>query len=148
MIRALAICTSIALLVGCRSSINDPQNTRVPHVVQVTIVDATTTVDPVVVGERGFRVGWYYDLTPFDSIRITFTATRLTPTAPHDHIVVKLGPTLYLNDSISVAEQDFSMLVMRGDLSKPAFSALVFFVSDSGSSIKLSNLRMVGWTTV
>lgn len=148
MFRALALITALALLTGCRSSVNEPQNTMASRAVQVTIVDASATADPVVMSDRGFRVGWYYDLTPFDSLRIEFTATRLTPTAPHDHIIVKLGPTLYLTDSIAVMEQDFSWLVLRRDLAKPALSALVFFVPDSGSAIRLSRLSMIGWTTI
>ena len=147
MTRALGLCAAIILLAGCRTSINSPEDARAPRIVQVVIVDGMTAVDPIVEGERGYRVGWYYDFSPFDSIRIDFVATRLTPTASHDHIVIKVGPAFYLRDSISIPEQGFSMLVMRRDLAKPAFSALVFFVSDAGAAIMISKLRVVGWTT-
>ena len=147
MTRALGLCAAIILLAGCRTSINSPVDARAPRIVQVVIVDGVTAVDPIVEAERGYRVGWYYDFSPFDSIRIDFVATRLTPTSSHDHIVIKVGPAFYLRDSISIPEQGFSMLVMRRDLSKPAFSALVFFVSDPGAAIMISKLRVVGWTT-
>ncbi len=148
MNRALGLLVAVGFFAGCRSAINSPDGIRPARVVQVVIVDEASSMDPVTEGGTGFRVGWYYDLSPYDSLRIEFTASRVSSRTTHDHITVKLGPTLYFNDSLSVPEKSFSLFVRRSDLSKPAFSALVFFVTEPGSMILLSKLRMVGWTTI
>lgn len=134
------------LAAGCRPDVNSPDAMGPSRVVQTVIIDGFGVIDPIVQGDRGLRVGLYYDFTPYDSLRINFVATRLTPGASHDHIVIKLGPVFYLRDSIASPQQSFTFLVRRQDLSKPAFSALTFFVPDSGVAMMLSSLRVVGWT--
>jgi hypothetical protein len=146
MIRNLVVCCMILFLAGCDLSTISPGVIGPATTEPVEIIHGFAQIDTVTVGSEGFRVGWYYDFSSYDSLRINFSAKRLAPRPAFDHILVKIGPACYLSDSLFTLQKDFSLLVRRSDIAKPQFGALTFYVSDAGVRLLLWQLRVVGWS--
>jgi hypothetical protein len=147
MVRNLVICGTILFLVGCNlspfsSSIVAPIGAQ-----QDEIIRGFGETDSVIVGPEGFRVGGYHDFSGYDSLRINFSAKRLTPGPAFDHILIRIGPAYYVSDSLFTLQQDFSLPVRRSDIAKSHFAALTFYATDAGVRLLLWQLRVVGWTT-
>lgn len=146
MIKNLVIFSAIFFLIGCDLSPFAPGPVGTVTVEQAVIIRGFGEADTVTVGSEGFRVGWYYDFSGYDSLRINFSARRLDPGPGFDHILVKIGPACYLSDSLFALQQDFSLLVRRSDIAKPQFAALTFYVPDAGVRLLLWQLRVIGWS--
>jgi hypothetical protein len=146
MMRYLLTAAAILLASGCERSAVDPGgNDPARQVIQVVILEGFGSLEPVVNTLRMVRLPGYYDLSAYDSVRISFTAERMTPGATVDHILVKVGPMCYKSDSLAVPRKDFAITVMRRDLSKPAMCAFSFLSPDPGATLLLSQLKVVGW---
>jgi hypothetical protein len=146
MIRNLVICSTILFLAGCDLSTINPGVISPATTEPVEIIHGFAQIDTVTVGSEGFRVGWYYDFTGYDSLRINFSAKRLALSPAFDHIFIKIGPAFGLSDSLFAPQKDFSLLVKQSDIAKPQFAALTFYVPDAGVRLLLSQLRVIGWT--
>jgi len=147
MIRNLVICSTILFLAGCDLSTISPGAIGPVTTEPFVIIRGFGETDTVTVGTEGFRVGWYYDFSGYDSLRINFSAKRLAPGPAFDHILVKIGPACGLSDSLFAPQKDFSLFVKPSDIAKPHFAALTFFVPDAGVRVVLSQLRVIGWTS-
>jgi hypothetical protein len=143
--KTLLLCSVVLVSAGCQRQFTDPGEIRQKTIEKVIIADGFGDVDSVRVGQEGFRVGWYFDFTPYDSVRISFSGTRVNPAQSFIHMYVKVGPGCYLRDSISTSRKDFSFLFRGSDLAKPQFAALTFIVPDPGAHLVLSQLSVVGW---
>ncbi len=148
MMRNLLTAVAVLLASGCERSAVDPNGNDQSHqVIQVVILEGFGSLEPEVNTLRMVRLPGYYNLSAYDSVRISFTAERLTTGTIMDHIQVKVGPMCYKGDSLAVPRKDFSMMVMRRDLSKPAMCAISFLCPDPGATLLLSQLKVVGWVT-
>jgi hypothetical protein len=145
MIRNLVICSTILFLAGCNLSPFSPTAVAPATTQQDEIIRGFGATDSVIVGSDGYRVGWYYDFSGYDSLRINFSAKRLELGPGFDHILIRIGPACYLSDSLIALQQDFSLLVRRSDIAKPQFCALTFYVTDVGVRLLLWQLRVIGW---
>lgn len=147
MMRHLFAATAFLLLSGCeRSAVSPDPNAQDRAVIRVTILEGFGTLEPIVTFSRVVRLPGYYDLSAFDSIRVYFTAERQTPGGTGNHILVKVGPMCYKGDSLAATRKDCSILFLPRDLSKPAMCAISFFSPDTGATLLLSRLTVVGWT--
>jgi len=109
------------------------------------IVQGFNPIDTAVIGPEGYRVGGYFDLSPFDSVRIDFSAARLNSGVGISHIVVRVGPANYFLDSLLGQQKEVSIFLKSADLAKPHTSALTFFAPDGDGPLILARLRVVGW---
>jgi hypothetical protein len=146
MIRNLVVCSTILFLAGCDLSPFSPAAVSPVAAQQDAIIRGFGEVDTVIVGTEGFRVGWYYDFSGYDSLRISFSAKRLVLGPAFDHILVKIGPAFGVRDSLFTPQKDFTLLVKRSDIAKPQFAALTFSVADAGVRVLLSQLRVTAWS--
>jgi hypothetical protein len=145
MTRYLLFCAAILLAPGCERSnlVSDtgievrPGNTM--------ILQGFNSIDTAIVGPEGFRVGGYYDLSPFDSVRIDFSASRLNAGGAASQIIVRVGPANYFVDSLLGQQKEVSIFIKRAELAKPHTSALTFFAPDGDGPLVLARLRVVGW---
>lgn len=145
--RILLFCTTIFFLCGCeRLSVLPPAPTP-SATTQVTIIAGFGNADTANVGNAGYRVGWYFDFSDYDSARINFSARRLDLGRATDHVLVKVGPSTYFSDSLSAPQRDFSILIKPNAIAKSQFAALVFIVPDAEAFLILSHLRVIGWPT-
>jgi hypothetical protein len=145
MVKNLVLCSTFLFLVGCNLSPFSSSTVAPVSAQQDEIIRGFDGTDSVIVGSEGFRVGWYHDFSGYDSLRINFSAKRLTPGPTFDHILIKIGPAYYVSDSLFASQQDFSLLVRRSDIAKSHFAALTFYVTDAGVRLLLSQLRVIGW---
>jgi hypothetical protein len=130
---------------GCERP-TEPAEVRAPSkIVQVVLVDGLGDHAGILTSVSHVRVGTYYDFRPYDSLQITFTATRLATETPFDEILVRIGPTYCLRDSVIAAEQDVTLRVTVSDIAKSQSCALSFLTFDSRALLQLSRLRVVGW---
>lgn len=143
----LAVCAILLLLSACDRPTDPPIPTSHVETRSTVIISGFNDVESAVVDRKGYRVGSYHNFRPYDSLWITFTATRMTSIQSSDPILIKIGPTANLRHSIANRQQYFSISVRPAEIAKPNFAALTFIVPDSGVSLLLSNLRVVGWTT-
>jgi hypothetical protein len=144
------LCVFAAALTGCQRSVIEPPSESdpalaLPLTTQVIIVEGFGDKTSIVAGQNGVRVGWYYDFSRYDSLRINFSAQRVGAESPCDHILIKIGPGFSLRDSLSALKKDFSLHVPCADLAKRHFAALTFYVPDPDVDLVLSDLRIVGW---
>ena len=145
MTRFLIFPVVILVLAGCDRStlVSDPGiEIRAGNAM---ILQGFNPADTVVVGPEGYRVGGYYDLSLFDSVRIDFSASRLNSGGAASEIVVRVGPANYFRDSLVGQQKEVSISIMRAALAKPQSSALTFFAPDGDGPLILSHLRVVGW---
>ena len=148
VIKALLVCSIIFFLAGCER-LPDPPLAPVSSSApagQVLIIHGFGNADTASVGNEGYRVGWYFDFKDYDSLRINFSAKRLTLGSAADHILIKVGPSCYFSDSLSAPQRDFSILIRPTAVAKSQFAALVFIVPDAEATLMLSQLRVIGWT--
>jgi hypothetical protein len=145
MSKNLVLCLTIFFLAGCRLSPFSSTVVAPTTVQQDEIIRGFGATDSVMVGSEGYRVGWYYDFSGYDSLRIKFSARRLELGPGFDHLLIRIGPACYLSDSLIALQQDFSLLVRRSDIAKPQFAALTFYVTDDGVRLLLWQLRVIGW---
>lgn len=132
---------------GCdRSTVSGPDGVRSStQVVQVVVIDGFGDNASTLTTSTYVRVGTYFDFSPFDSLRISFKATRLTAQLPFDEILIRIGPTCYIRDSVYATEKNVEFTVRADAISKRQFCALSFLTTDSRVLLKLSDLRVVGW---
>ena len=132
-------------IVGCQRP-TEPSEVRAPsQVVQVVLVDGFGDYAGILTSVSLVRVGTYYDFRPYDSLHITFTATRLAAETPFDEILVRIGPTYCVRDSVRTAEKDVTLRVTVTEISKNQYCALSFLTFDSRALLRLSRLRVIGW---
>jgi hypothetical protein len=145
MSRNLAVCFAIFFLAACSKSPFSSTVVAPTTAQQDEIIRGFGATDSVIVGAEGYRVGWYHDFSSYDSLRISFSARRLSPSPTFDHILVRIGPAYSLSDSLLTLQKDFSLLARRSDIAKPQFAALTFYVPDNGARLLLWELRVIGW---
>ena len=147
MNRLLLAVAALLLSPGCERSAVDPNGPDTTHpVVQVLIVDGFGELEPQVSLTSMVRLPGYYDLSSFDSIRVSFTAERTASGTRVDHILVKVGPACYKQDSLAAPRKDFSVVFMRWELTKSWMNAVSFLTPDQDATLLLSRLKVVGWT--
>ena len=145
MVRTLVVCGMILSLAGCERSIISPTSTIPVRIEQYVLIGRFNESDTVLVGPNGFRVGWYHDFSPYDSLIISFSANRLAAGDMCSHVLIRIGPATYIGDSLMVSQKDFSIRIRTSDLEKPHSSALTFFAPDPEAALLLSHLRVIGW---
>ncbi len=144
MTRFLLCFVAILVLAGCeRSTLVSDTDSEI-RAGNTMILQGFNLTDTAVVGPEGYRVGGYYDLSPFDSVRIDFSAARLNAGNATSQIVVRVGPANYFRDSLVGQQKEVSMTITRSALAKPQSSALTFFVPDGAGQLILTRLRVVG----
>jgi hypothetical protein len=147
MKQAFLVCATLLFLCGCERSQDLPPVSVPVASGQTLIIQGFGSADAVSVGNEGFRVGWYFDFSDYDSLRINFSAQRLTSVSAVDHILIKVGPSSYFSDSLSAPQKNLSVLITPNTVTKSQFAALVFIVPDAETTLLLSQLRVIGWPT-
>ena len=146
MKKTFVVCVAALLYYGCeRSIVSGPEEVRSATLIQVVVIDGFGDDTCMLTSSVMVRVGSYYNFRPFDSLRISFSATRMTTHLPFDEILVRIGPACYLRDSVRAMQKNVSLSVKVCDIAKPTFAALTFVTRDSLTILKISNLRVVGW---
>jgi hypothetical protein len=110
-----------------------------------TVVTGFGNEPRVLTSSQVVRVGSYYDFSMYDSLRISFSAARLSTDLPFDVVLVKIGPATYLRDTVYSAEKNVSLSVKVSQISKPGFCALTFWTFDPLTVLKLYNLHVEAW---
>ncbi len=145
-LKTLVTCIAAVLCYGCgRANVSGPDDVRSFTSVQVVLIDSFSDETCTLTSSKIVRVGSYYNFLPYDSLRFSFSATRLSADVPFDEILLKIGPATCLRDSMVAMQKNVSLIVKVSDISKPAFCALTFRTSDPRTLIRLSDLRVVGW---
>jgi hypothetical protein len=149
MKKILSFGLAALLLSACeRPGLTGPDEVRAAtQVVQVVLIDGFGDISVMLTNSAHVRVGSYFDFRPYDSLRISFKAARLATDSPFDEILVRIGPTFCLRDSVYDEENNVSLRVNVRSISKSQFSALSFLAPDSRSLLRLSDLHVVGWMT-
>jgi hypothetical protein len=149
MTKTLVMCIPALLCFGCwRSDISGPDELRASgHVVQVVLVEGFSESAVVLTTSNIISLGAYYDFRPFDSLWISFGATRLTSQLPFDEIHVRVGPVHDLRDSLYSVQKNVLLRVKVSDISKPNYCSLTFWATDPRAVIQLTDLRVIGWMT-
>jgi hypothetical protein len=145
MSRFLLFCAAILVALGCERATLVSDTDSVIRVGGTLILQGFSATDTAVVGPEGYRVGGYYDFSPFDNIKIEFSAMRLNPGEGTSHILVRVGPVNYFSDSLLTHRKEVSIVINRTDLAKPQSSALTFFAPDGDGPLIVSHLRVNGW---
>ncbi len=147
MEKTLVTCIAALLCYGCErsSTISEPHD--IPPLTQapVVLIDGFGEKAPMLTSSTIIRVGTYYNFLPYDSLRVSFSATRLATELPFDEILVKIGPATYLRDSVYATQENVSLVVRVSDISKPVFCALTFRTNDPQTVLRLTDLRVIGW---
>jgi hypothetical protein len=148
MKRHVVLCVAFLAATGCER----PMNITVPdasvvalETVQEVVIEGFGEQSSVVAGASGVRVGWYHDFSAYDSLRINFAAERLSSRATCNHIIVRIGPACYLQDSLNSLRKEFSLFVRQTDIAKSGKAALTFYISEPETDFLLSHLRVIGW---
>jgi hypothetical protein len=144
MARFLLCFVAILAVPGCERSTLVSDADSAIRAGNTMILQGFNPIDTAVVGPEGYRVGGYYDLSPFDSVRIEFSAARLNAGNAPSQIVVRVGPANYFRDSLVGQQKEVSISITRADLAKPQSSALTFFAPDGDGPLILARLRVVG----
>ncbi|MGA9365314.1 MAG: hypothetical protein WBW16_13195 [Bacteroidota bacterium] len=142
MIRNLVVCSTLLFLTGCDIF---PRAVGPTTTESDLIIRGFDETDTVTVGREGIRVGGYYDFSAYDSLRINFSAKRLSLSPAFDHIQIIVGVACRLSDSLSAVQKDISLLVKPPGIVKPYCVGLTFIVPDTGVRLLLSQLRVIGW---
>ena len=142
MHKTLLMFAAAVLCLGCgRATVSSPDE----NLTSGTLIDGFGNEPRVLTSSKIIRVGTYYDFSEYDSVRISFRATRLATDRPFDEILVKIGPSTYLRDSVFAILEHVSLTVSVSAISKPTFCALTFWTLDPLTVLELSDLRVVGW---
>jgi hypothetical protein len=149
MEKTLVMCLATLLCIGCgRPTVTGPDEVRASgQVVQVVLIDGFGEDPRTLTSTRYIRIGTYFDFRPYDSLQISFNATRVTSQLPFDEIMVRIGPSHYLRDSVYSTQENVSLRVKVPAVSKNQFCALTILTGDSTAFLQLSDLRVVGWMT-
>lgn len=148
MQKVLVMFFAALLCYGCgRGTGTGPEEIRSYQQVPGTLIDSFGEEPRTLTSAKVVRVGTYYDFSDYDSLRISFDATRLSTDRPFDEVLVKIGPTMYLRDTVYAIQENVSLGVKVSDIAKPAFCALTFWTLDPQTILKLSRLRVIGWTS-
>jgi len=149
MEKALVMCIASLLCCGCdRPTVSGPDEIRSSgQVVQVVVIEGLGDDPGTLTSSTYIRIGTYFDFRPYDSLQISFNATRVTTQLPFDEIVVRIGPSQYLRDSVYATQEKVSLRVKVSAISKSQFCALTILTGDSRALLELSDLRVVGWMT-
>jgi len=146
MDKIIVTCITALLCYGCeRSIVSGPDELRSATQVEVVVINGFGEDTCMLTSSVLIRVGSYYNFRPFDSLRVSFSATRMTTHLPFDEILVRIGPACYLRDSVRALQKNVSLSVQVCDIAKPTFCALTFLTRDSLTILRLSDLRVVGW---
>lgn len=137
----------VALLCcGCgRGTGTGPDEIRSYQQVPGTLIDRFGEEPCTLTSQKVVRVGTYYDFSSYDSLRVSFNVTRMSTDRPFDEVLVKIGPSMYLPDTVYARKENVSVSVKVSDLAKPSFCALTFWTLDPQTVLQLSDLRVVGW---
>jgi len=139
----------VLLCCGCgRGTVSGPDQPQHSTQAPGVLISGFDEEPCVLAGANVIRVGWYYDFSAYDSLKISFNASRLSTEAPFDAIVVKIGPGTFLRDTVYAAQESISFSLRVSDLGKPANCAVTFRAPDPYSVLRLSGLRVVGWTAM
>lgn len=150
MWKSVVLCGVLLALWGCERPVVGPLpevGSPASHMTQVVFIQDFDNGASVLVGSSGVRVGWYHDFSPYDSVRINFSAKRTTARQACDYIRVRIGPAYYVLDSLSASQEALSLLVRPTELGKNHSVALTFYTTTPDASLILSDLRVVGWKT-
>ncbi len=144
MKHALGVCIIVLTLAGCRQADSPLAPPIYATPTQALIINSFNEDDTVILHQGWYRVGTYYDFSPFAYIAINFNVDRLKYLSAVSHVTVRVGPELYLTDSVNTSEKVVSFRIASASLSKPHFSALTFIAPDSDATLLLSRLQVVG----
>ena len=112
-----------------------------------TVIDGFGVEPVILTSSKLIRVGTYYDISMYDSLRISFSATRLSAERRFDEVLVRIGPTTNLRDTVYAIQENVSLRLKVSTISKPTFCAFTFWTADPQTVLELSDLRVVGWTS-
>lgn len=145
--KTLSMFIAALLCCGCgRGTISEPGEVGSTAQAPQVVISGFSKEPCLLTGSKMVRVGWYYDLSLYDSIRITFDARRLSTERPFDEILIKIGPATYLRDTVSTVQKQVRISVKVSTISKYVSCAFVFWSLDPLTELSLSNLRVVGWS--
>lgn len=147
MKKTLALCLPLLLWLGCREPIvTEPADLReAGQVVSETVIDGFGEELAPLTSSQLVRVGGYYDLSGYDSLWISFTATRVSSQLPFDEVWIKIGPAHYVREIVSTTRQQIFCSVNVPEISKSNFCAFQLLTTDSRTQLELSGLRVIGW---
>jgi hypothetical protein len=145
---SVVVSLTILFLLGCDRSISPESESLTAHqeAVPVVILEEFEKETGVVSNTEGLRVGPYFDLRAYDSLHITFTLKRVAQRANPDRILVRIGPTFSISETVSDLQKEVRLTVQVPKISKRSFAAFSFLVLDTGVTLQLSQLRVIGWT--
>jgi hypothetical protein len=89
----------------------------------------------------------YHDFSPYDSLRIAFSAEQLDAGPNTGHILIRIGPVDYFRDTLGARQQEMAINVDCALLAKPQSSALTFYAADPEGCLRLAHLRVIGWSS-
>lgn len=135
----------ILISAGCGRSATAP-DTGAPPPERILLLTGFNGADTVVVGPQGFRLGFYHDFSAYDSLLFTFFAEQLNPGAQSAHLSIRIGPVDYFRDTLLSLQKEVSIKVSCDELAKPHLSAIMFFAADPDGLLRLSRLRVLGWS--
>ena len=145
MTGARLICCAILALTGCERPTSPLVTMGSDPAIEELVLAGFGITDTVTVGTGGFRVGGYHNFSIYDSLRISFTASRTVAGPGTGEVLVRVGPANTFTIALGLTRQEVSILVPTGVLAKPQSSALTFYARDPEVSLVLTHLRVVGW---
>jgi hypothetical protein len=140
----LAVAGLILVAAGCERPSLAPEIGGAPTVEQSLLLRGFNSIDTVIVGSEGIRVGLYHDFSSYDSLRISFTGAQVASSATTGKVLVRIGPANYFTVQVGPQPTEIVMRVNCAKLPKPHSSALTFFAGDQDGQVFLANLRVVG----
>ncbi len=143
--RAILSVTLVLLVAaGCDRPPVAPEIGGAPQIEQTLVIRGFNSIDTVIVGSEGLRVGRYHDFSSFDSLRISFFGAQVAATATTGKVLVRIGPASSFTAQVGPEVMEIIMVVDCAKLPKPHFSALTFFAGDEDGQVFLAHLRVVG----
>jgi hypothetical protein len=145
--KTLIMFIAALLCCGCgRGTISEPGEVGSTAQSPQVVINGFSEEPCLLTDSRMIRVGWYYDFSNYDSIRITFSATRISTERPFDEILIKIGPATYLRDTVSTVQKQVQISVKVSTIAKSVSCAFVFWSLHPLTELSLSNLRVIGWS--
>jgi hypothetical protein len=135
----------LLFLIGCERSPVAPEPPQGFRVGQRVIISGFSGEINAYLDNQGYRVGRYFDFSPYDSLTIAVTAQRYVSGTDPVPFSVRVGPDYYIKGMLAGQKQDFVFFVHVWDLAKPRSSAFVFLMPDSVQPLVLTDLRVIGW---
>ncbi len=145
MIKAFMISGVVLIFAACGRP-TAPADGGGPPAERVLLLSGFNDADTVVVGPRGYRLGFYHDFSDYDTLLFTLRAEQLNPGSQPAHLSILIGPVDYFRDTLLSLQKDVSIKVPCEELAKPHLSAVMFFAADPEGLLRLSNLSVVGWS--